>query len=446
MAHSLFRFKRSLVNTPHLIEEGSFNVILDYLNDRNTNMDFTPDEIKMDAGSYANYVPETKMGVMNVSGPLTYRTSGWEALCGGTSYEMMKDQMEYFVSKGAKTVAMMVDSGGGEAHGMMDTANYLRKLADDNGIKIVAYVDGMSASAGYGIACVADEIVMSSDSLVGSIGVLIQLMNNSEMLKKAGVERTFITAGKDKVPYAEDGSFTKEFIDGLQEQVDTLYESFTAHVAEHRSMDVSTVKGTEANVFMADESLKLGLVDKVMTVEEFYDYVAGVAQEREGSNMSIKDAFTFKSTKEKAEMAQLDELQALLETEQRARADLETQLTVMTATADQVTKLTEQLNQFKELQATAEKAAAEAKLESRKAALSAVMPVDQVESKLAAYAALDDNTFTFMVGELQAAKDARAEGFKAIGDESTPTLDEEKTLSTTDAIIKAGIEAAKLRR
>lgn len=441
MAHSLFRLKRSLVNTPHLIDENSFSAIVSYLNDRNTNMDFTPDEVKMDSGSYGNYVAETQMGVMNVSGPLTYRTSGWEALCGGTSYEMMKDQMEYFVSQGAKTVAMMVDSGGGEAHGMMDTANYLRKLADENGIKIIAYVDGVSASAGYGISCIADEVVMSSDSLVGSIGVLIQLMNNSEMLKKAGVERTFITAGKDKVPYAEDGSFTKEFIDGLQEQVDTLYESFTSHVATHRGIDLAVVKGTEANVFMADEALNLGLVDKVMTVEEFYDYVAGVAQEREGSDMSMKDAFKFTSTKEKAEMAKLEELQALLETEQAARADLQTQLSAMQANAEQVTKLTEQLNQFKELQAAAEKAAADAKLESRKASLAEVMPADQVESKLAAYASLDDNTFTFMVGELQAAKDARAESFKAIGSEGAEKEAQEPTAQ--EKILKMGIEAAK---
>ena len=254
MAHSLVRIKSSLVNTPHLIEQGSFNAILDYLNQRNDGeMTLDEQKLSMSIDMEPRYVPDTKTGVMNITGPLTYRTSGWEALCGGTSYEMLKEQMEYFVAKGAKTVAMMVDSGGGEAHGMMDSANYLRKLADDNGIKIIAYVDGMSASAAYGISCIADEIVMSSDSQVGSIGVLIQLMNNSKMLEKAGVERTFITAGKDKVPFAKDGSFTDEFIERLQTQVDALYEGFTSHVATHRSLDVSAVKDTEANVFMAED-------------------------------------------------------------------------------------------------------------------------------------------------------------------------------------------------
>ena len=453
MAHSLVRIKGSLVNTPHLIEQGSFNAILDYLNQRNDG-EMTLDEQKvsmsMSIDMNDRYFADTKTGIMHITGPLTYRTSGWEALCGGTSYEMLKEQMEYFVAKGAKTVGMMVDSGGGEAHGMMDSANYLRKLADENGIKIIAYVDGMSASAAYGISCIADEIVMSSDSQVGSIGVLIQLMNNSKMLEKAGVERTFITAGKDKVPFAKDGSFTEGFIERLQTQVDALYEGFTSHVATHRSLDISAVKGTEANVFMADEAISLGLADKVMTVEEFYTYVADVAQNNiEGTDMNFREAFKLTSNKEIAEMAKLDELQAEFTTLQ---TEYETTKGLMKASADallasteMVASLTEQLESFKQMQAVAEKAAADAKLESRKAALAEVMPVDQVETKLSAYAALDDNTFAFMVGELQTAKEARAESFKAVGSEGVEA--EATTLSATDAILKAGVEAAKqLRR
>lgn len=450
MAHSLERIKGSMVNKPHLIEQTTFDSMMDYVNNRiQGNADLVPVEKEMSISMSDRYVPETKTGVMHVNGPLTYRTTGWEAMCGGTSYEMLKDQMEYFVAQGAKTVGMMVDSGGGEAHGMMDSANYIRKLADDNGIKIIAYVDGMSASAGYGIASIADEIVMSSDSQVGSIGVLIQLMNNSKAYEKAGIERTFVTAGKDKVPYAADGSFTDEFIDRLQTQVDTLYEAFTSHVAEHRNMTLQSVKDTEANVFMAEEALQLGLVDKVMTVEEFYDYMADSAQNRiEGNEMSFKEAFKFKTKEDTAEMAKLDELQAQLETQAGAHAELQTQMasyvTQLTEATDLIASLTSQIDGFKAAAEDAATAALTAKLESRKASLSAVMPTDQVESKLSAYAALDDETFAFMVGELQTAKDARAESFKAVGEDGSEA--EEPTLSTTDAILKAGIERAKSLR
>lgn len=446
MAHSLVRIKEKLINTPHLIEQSSFYSIMDYVNKRiEGSVDVTP-ESRSDYDGGPAYVKDTATGVMYVSGPLTYRTSGWEALCGGTSYEMLKDQMEYFVEQGAKTVVMMVDSGGGEAHGMMDSANYIRKLANDNDIKIIAYVDGMSASAAYGISCIADEIVMSEDSMVGSIGVLIQLMNNSKMLEKAGIERTFITAGKDKVPFADDGSFTKEFKDRLQEQVDTLYESFTSHVAEHRGIDIKVVKDTEANVFMSTSALELGLADSVMTVEEFYDYVAEAA-EANNKEGTMKGALKFMNRQDTTEMAKLEELQSLLtaETEARSKADaavLEfTQK--LTAQTNLVESLTAELEGFKQAQADALKAAADAALEKRKASLAEVVPEAELETYLTNMSALDEASFTFMIGTLAAAKDARAASFKAVGEDGAELEEVEPTAE--EKIRKAGIEAAKAR-
>lgn len=448
MAHSLVRIKGSMVNVPHLIEPSSFASILEYVNQRiEGNADITPQTASMDSGELSGrYVPDTQTGIMHISGPLTYRTTGWEAFCGGTSYDMLKDQMEYFVAKGAKTVAMMVDSGGGEAHGMMDSANYLRKLADDNGIKIVAYVDGMSASAAYGISCIADEIVMSSDSQVGSIGVLIQLMNNSKMLEKAGIERTFITAGKDKVPFADDGSFTEGFIERLQTQVDALYEGFTGHVATHRALDIQSVKDTEANVFMSEEALALGLADKVMTVEEFYDYLADVAQSNiEGTDMGMKDAFKFMNKEDKAEMAKLEELQAQLTAEVEQRTTMATELTAavtkLTEASSLIETLNAQLEGFKTAQAEAEKVAADLIVTQRKAALADVVPEAEVESYLTNMSAMDEGAFSFMVGQLAATKNARAESFKAVGTEGA---EEDTTpLTAADKIRLAGIEAAR---
>lgn len=440
MAHSLVRIKEKLVNTPHLIDRSSFNSIMSYVNSRiEGNADVTPTPEAASNYDRPNYIKDTKTGVMHVSGPLTNKTTGWEAMCGGTSYQMLKDQMEYFVAQGAKTVVMMADSGGGEAHGMMDSANYMRKLADENDIKIIAYVDGMAASACYGLVCMADEIVMSSDSMVGSIGVLIQLMNNSKQLEKAGIERTFITAGKDKVPFAADGTFTESFIERLQEQVDTLYEGFTSHVAQHRDMDIQAVKDTEANVFLSEDALKLGLADSVMTLEEFYEYAGEAASTNKGSDM--KGALKFMNKGEQVDMAQLDELQAQLtaETEARANADA-----ALAEALTSVASLTAQLEGFKQAQADALQAAADAALAQRKAALAEVVPEAELETYLTNMSALDDASFSFMVGTLQTAKDARAASFKAVGEDGVE--EDDTPVSTAEAIRIAGIERAKALR
>lgn len=451
--HSLVRLKSSLVNTPHLIEPNSFNSILEYVNKRiEGNAEIVQKEMITEGDEYGDYssryFDDTKTAVMHIEGSLTYKPTGWEAYCGGTSYQLLKEQMEYFVSQGAKTVLMVGDSGGGEAMGMISSAAYMRKLADENGIKIIAYVDGLACSACYGLVCIADEIVASPDSTIGSVGVLIQLQNISKALEKAGVERTFITAGAQKVPFENDGSWREGFLERLQESVDDLYEDFTSHVANHRGISQETVKATEADVFSTKESLDISFIDKVMTPEEFTDYLADYAQSNlEGNDMGIKDVFKLNHNKgDVTEMAKLEEMQALLDAETKARVEADAALAKhvvdMQAMQDQLKAQAEALDQFKAMQEEAAKAKAEAELQSRKAALSAVMPVDKVDEKLASFASLDEATFKFMVGELQAAKDARAESFKPAGEEGVEQ-EPEKEQSYADKVREATLLALK---
>ena len=462
--HSLIRVKGSLVNTPHLIEQNSFNTILEYVNSRiQGDVDITrqtlKDEDETDYNRIYRYDSQMKLGIMSIDGPLTYRTSGWEAMCGGTSYEMLKDQMEYFVQSGAKTVAMLVSSGGGEAYALFDTANYLRTLASENGIKIVSYIDGMSASAAYGLTAISDEIISSSGSMTGSIGVLIQLLNNSKALEKEGYERTFVSAGSEKIPYDKDGSFREGFLEDLQHQVDALYEDFTYHIASYRGLPQDAVKNTEARNYMANEALELGLIDQIMTVESFYTYLADFAQSNlEGNEMGnpLKNLINMKTKEDKAEMSQLTELQALLETKEAELSASLDQLVTMTASMAELQDKLQSLQAFAEAQELAAEAAkaeatriaeeqAQAKLDQRKAALSEVVAEDQLEATFGALASLDDTSFELIVSQYASTKAARAESFKALGNEG---IEQEHTAAeqgSVDAIRQAGVQKARER-
>lgn len=271
MAHELARLRSKLFNTPLLVDSKSFESVLNYVDKRCEGNTTVEKKVEAEFSMYSTlHYAENNLGVIHISGPLTNKSTGWEALCGGTSYESIKEDFETLLEEGVKTVAFMVESGGGEAYGMMDTGNYLRKLADQNGVRIISYVDGLSASAAYGLTAISDEVISNKNSEIGSVGVLIRLMNDSKALEMKGYERTFISAGTEKIPFAEDGSFRKEFLDDLQYKVDTLYKDFTEYVAEHRNLSVEAVRNTQANTFLAEDAIALGLADKVMTQEEFY--------------------------------------------------------------------------------------------------------------------------------------------------------------------------------
>ena len=181
---------------------------------------------------------------------------------------------------GIKTVVMDLDSGGGQGYGAFECANELRKLCDDNGIKLFAYNDGCMASACYALGCVADEVISNPYADSGSIGVLVALVNDSKAMDQAGLARTFITAGASKVPFEADGSWREGFLADIQSKVDALYEDFVSHVCTHTGLSAEVVKGTEAKMFSANEALSLGLINKIMTRAEFVSYVVGKHKEQ----------------------------------------------------------------------------------------------------------------------------------------------------------------------
>lgn len=450
MAHELARLRSKLFDTPLLVETKSFESILNYLDKR---CEGTVEVNKEAAEEYSMhgtlYYKDNGLGVININGPLTNKSTGWEAFCGGTSYESIKEDFEALLEEGAKTIAFIVESGGGEAYGMMDTGNYLRRLADENGVKIVSYIDGLSASAAYGLTAISDEIISNKSSEIGSIGVLIRLMNDSKALEKEGYERTFITAGDEKIPFAADGSFRKEFIDDLQYKVDTLYQEFVEYVAEHRNISVEAVRNTQAKTFLAGDAVRLGLADKLMTQEEFYSYLSGEAQNNVNGS-SMKDRiFKFTKSEDKSEMTQLADMQSQLEalttelsTAQLAVAELastkEAMATLQAAFTEKETALTAALEQVKQMEAVKE----QMKAQARKDKLSAVMAADKVEAVQASLATLSDEAFeTVLAGFAQQkqaleASDLMQELGGEGGEPEAKTQEEDKARLSTEALIK----------
>lgn len=450
MAHELVRLRSKLFNTPLLVDSKSFESVLNYVDKRCEGNTTVEKKAESEFSMYSTlHYAETNLGVIHISGPLTNKSTGWEALCGGTSYESIKEDFEALLEEGVKTVAFMVESGGGEAYGMMDTGNYLRKLADENGVRIISYVDGLSASAAYGLTAISDEIISNKNSEIGSIGVLIRLMNDSKALEMSGYERTFISAGTEKIPFAADGSFRKEFLDDLQYKVDALYKDFTEYVAEHRNLSVEAVRNTQANTFLAEDAIALGLADKVMTQEEFYSYLSGEAQNnKEGNSMSNR-IFKFTKSEDKSEMTQLADLQTELAGVQSQLADAqlavaelastkEALATLQTAFAEKETALAAALDQVKQLQGAQE----QMKAQARKDKLSAVLAADQVDGMFASLETLSDDAFETVLSGFAAQKkvveasDLMQELGGEGGDVEAQSQENDKAAMNTEAALK----------
>lgn len=443
MAHSAFRIKEKLCNTPHLISPSHFEAIVEYLNNKNfADTSYGDDERKERKKGLYNV--DTGIGFIDIQGALTYRSTGFEALCGGQSYESILEQFDEMAEAGISTVVMNVDSGGGAAYGMMETSRQLRSMADKKGMKLIAYVDGMSASAAYGLSAGAHEIIANPDAEVGSIGVVVRLLNDSKALEKEGYERTFIYAGANKIPFTNDGSFREEFLADIQNKVDTLYEGFTGFVSEMRNIPQEAVKQTQAAVFMSKDALQLGLIDKVMTREEFFDYLAAESEKQKRGGGMLHKLFNM-STKEKenAEMAQLEALQAQMAEMQEAlatkSAEFENKIAELTAGYEnQIAQLVAEKQKAEAVAQEIEKKAVEEKLAKREAALCETVGEVKAKELMAVVAGMDDAGFDaiLQVASVSMKKEAESEMFTEVGANGSAEVPQEE-VNPTLAILKA---------
>lgn len=440
----LLRLTNKLYNTPHLMLPASLERVFTYLDDRNNHAELAVQLEKKPKERNVQYVAETQVGVLSVSGPLTYIE--YEAMCGeqNSSYQQIVDDFDKLCSMGARTIVMDVDSPGGEAYGLQETGRYLRKKANEKGIQLVAYVDGLSASAAFGLSVAAHEIIANPDAELGSVGVVVKLRNMNKAMNNAGVEDTYIYAGDSKIPFKEDGSFREDFLADIQYKVDALYQQFTEYVADMRGIDVGVVKSTQAKVLIAQDAIKIGFADKVMTREDFSNYLADLVEKPmrfsfkskgENKNMTTdvieQEAVASLKADFEAAVAKNAELAAALAAQNEAFEAAQAQaaeLQKAVATAQE---------QIAQMQAAAAKEASDKRLN----ALQAVVDQDQAATLHVSLAALDDKAFATVVASLQtkAVDEDKAFAEKGFAGSNADPVEEDKTA----AIIKAKYAAKK---
>ena len=129
---------------------------------------------------------------------------------------------------------------------------------------MVVYASGTIASGSYYASIWANEIVVNPGSIVGSIGVIMQGANLSELMDKIGIKTQTVKAGK----YKQIGTVEREWnsyeINELNKVIQGTYDMFTTDVANARGLDIKKRDSfANAHIFTALQAKKVGLVDSL---------------------------------------------------------------------------------------------------------------------------------------------------------------------------------------
>mmetsp|Transcript_34653 Transcript_34653/g.78077 ORF Transcript_34653/g.78077 Transcript_34653/m.78077 type:complete len:726 (-) Transcript_34653:45-2222(-) len=161
---------------------------------------------------------------------------------------------------------LVLQSGGGTVTGYGLAAAQLQRLKS-RGVKLTVCVEQVAASGGYMMCCTADRIVASPFAVLGSIGVISEVPNAYDRLKREGIEFQTITAGKFKRTVTPTKKITKEDLAKSEQDIGEIFDLFKKFVASQRPMlDIEDV--ATGDTWFGEDALSKGLCDELATADD----------------------------------------------------------------------------------------------------------------------------------------------------------------------------------
>ena len=172
-----------------------------------------------------------------------------------------------------KAIVVRIDSPGGA---VAPTQEIFEEILRSKKQKpFIASMGGIATSGGYYIAAACDRIIANPGTLTGSIGVIMQLTNVEELMKKIGVRAVNVKSGVNKDIGSPFQPLSPEGREILQSLIDNVYGQFVAAVAKGRSMEEAQVrKLADGRIYSGAQAQQLGLIDEFGTLQDAIELAA----------------------------------------------------------------------------------------------------------------------------------------------------------------------------
>ncbi|MDD4553994.1 MAG: S49 family peptidase [Bacteroidales bacterium] len=165
---------------------------------------------------------------------------------------------------GIKSIVLVIDSPGGQVSG----TDLLAEAIRNSTTPVVAFIDGLTASAAYWIISGASRIIASSNlDRIGSIGTMMMVEDLQPALEQLGVKfhEVYATLSVDK------NADFNQVLDGKYDDyrknvLDVINAKFLETIRSFRpSVNETALTG---KMFFAPQAMELGLIDKIGSFEK----------------------------------------------------------------------------------------------------------------------------------------------------------------------------------
>lgn len=169
-------------------------------------------------------------------------------------------------------VILDIDSLGGEVTASETLYEFFKKLTEKK--PVISVINSIGTSGSYMVAMSSNYIIAYNTSIIGSIGVLIQSYEVTEMADKIGIKFINIKSSPLKAipnPYEK---FTEDVEVTVRHSMNDIYDYFLSIFIESRNIDRSkALEIGNGQVYTGRQALKIGLIDKIGNENDAIEYL-----------------------------------------------------------------------------------------------------------------------------------------------------------------------------
>ena len=182
--------------------------------------------------------------------------------------DIVRELKSHRENPSVRAVVIRINSPGGVVGPTQELHDAILKTRQA-GKPVVASLGSVAASGGYYTAVACDQIYANPGTLTGSIGVIMQLANVEQLMKKVGVEYVVVKAGAFKDVGNMGRAMTPEERRTLQALLDDVHAQFIGAVAAGRKLDrEEVVRFADGRVFSGTQAKALKMVDALGGLED----------------------------------------------------------------------------------------------------------------------------------------------------------------------------------
>jgi len=161
-----------------------------------------------------------------------------------------------------KAVIVNINSPGGGVVASEMIYDSLRKISEKK--PVVTVMGSVAASGGYLIALGGDHLISRNSTITGSIGVILQSAEVTDLAEKLGIKFENFKSSELKASPNPTEKITPEVRKAIMESIDDVYAYFTELVASRRKLDIDYIRSiADGRIYTGRQALKLKLVDEV---------------------------------------------------------------------------------------------------------------------------------------------------------------------------------------